>query len=70
MSVPKTPLVEAWNLPDRHAPEPADPQAYAEEFVAIMTEILDREHPLPTKINNTPYTDNLTSSGNGPPAAG
>ena len=35
----------------------------AGDLVAVMTEILDAQHPLPSKINKTTYTENLTTSG-------
>ena len=34
----------------------------AGDLVAVMTEILDAQHPLPSKINKTTYTENLTTS--------
>jgi len=62
VSAPDKALVQAWDLADDDEETVEDPQAYADELVAIMTEILDQKHPLPTKINNTTYTENLTTS--------
>lgn len=37
-------------------------QAYIDEFVAIMTNAINEQNPQPSKINNTTYTENLTTS--------
>jgi hypothetical protein len=46
--------------------EPRPDWAYIADFVAVMTELLDREEALKpritTKINNTVYTADLTTS--------
>ena len=63
MNVAKTALEQAWELQDNDQQTVEDPQAYADELVAIMTEVLDQKHPRPIKINNAAYTEDLTASG-------
>jgi hypothetical protein len=58
MTSPDRPIVNAWE-PDA----PHQRTLYPAEFRAIMTELLDAEHPLPNKINSDTYTENLTASG-------
>ena len=45
-----------------HDQLPEAPGDMAGDLVAVMTEILDAQHPLPSKINKTTYTENLTTS--------
>jgi hypothetical protein len=43
-------------------------QAYIDELVATMTTAIDEQNPLSSKINNTTYTENLTTSARRQPA--
>jgi hypothetical protein len=59
------------STPEEPRPAPAAAWHQAWQLVTVMTELLDQKeattHPLDTKINNTVYTADLTTSGDSAP---